>query len=343
VLADVAYETVVHAAPSDFVWLVVVDGGTASERRVVTRNDAAVVIDHTDEIVDGVARSYRLRQVRRQIQTPGRKVNFLIDFIPPEEIAEREAFELNRQDIRKAPQRHLLRRLSVLLTLRTVPGLFVAQHFRLHKLLQAAMQRHSVGISLMLRCGGRVQLAVHHLLLDDTAVLRRVLIIPPIQRQAVDILHIQQLIASILEPLLAWNTLTHVIHGSDEKHRPVHLLIAVIVAAGYACRLDEKSGRESQHRLVDVVVSELGPRQTDDEGMRCDDGFRAAIWTVHIPVISLTRPIAIGNVQTFDAALQLDSVRVLSLAGSTVRVLHRRHQQPLNDGDVDGGASGTRC
>ena len=56
---------------TDFVWLVVVDGGTASERRVVTRNDAAVVIDHTDEIVDGVARSYRLRQVRRQIQTPG--------------------------------------------------------------------------------------------------------------------------------------------------------------------------------------------------------------------------------------------------------------------------------
>ena len=43
-------------------------------------------------------------------------MNFLIDFVPPQEIAEGEPLELDRQNIGEAPQRHLLRRLLVLLT-----------------------------------------------------------------------------------------------------------------------------------------------------------------------------------------------------------------------------------
>jgi len=53
-----------------FVGLVALDSGAASKRRVMTRNDAPVVIDHADEIIDGVPRSSHLRQVRRQIQIP---------------------------------------------------------------------------------------------------------------------------------------------------------------------------------------------------------------------------------------------------------------------------------
>ena len=55
-----------------------------------------------------------------------------------------------------------------------------------------------------------------------------------------------------------------------------------------ACWRGSPAG-ESQHRLVEILISELGPRQTNDERMRHDDGFRAAIWTVHFPVIFLTR------------------------------------------------------
>ena len=76
----------------------------------------------------------------------------------------------------------------------------MSQHFRLHKLLQATMQRHFIRITVMLRRVGRVRLATHHLFLDNAAVLRRILIVAPIQRQTIDIVQIQQLIACKMKP-----------------------------------------------------------------------------------------------------------------------------------------------
>lgn len=59
---------------------------------------------------------FKSKEMNRKDFLPDGKVNFLIDFVPPEKIAEGEPFELDGQNIRKAPQRHLLRCFSVLFT-----------------------------------------------------------------------------------------------------------------------------------------------------------------------------------------------------------------------------------
>jgi len=71
----------------------------------------------------------------------------------------------------------------------------MTQDLWLHKLLQATVECHPIGIALVLRGGGRVWLAAHHLFLNYNAMLGRVFIIPPIQSQTVNIVQVQQFIA----------------------------------------------------------------------------------------------------------------------------------------------------
>lgn len=57
-----------------------------------------------------------------QVHSPDRKVDHVVDLIPPDETPEGEAFELDDQNIWQTPQKQLLGGLSVLLALWTVPS-----------------------------------------------------------------------------------------------------------------------------------------------------------------------------------------------------------------------------
>lgn len=67
----------------------------------------------------------------------------MVNLVPPQETAEGEAFQLDREDLRQPPKAELLSGFPVLLALRTIPGLFTAQHFGLHKLFETTMQREA--------------------------------------------------------------------------------------------------------------------------------------------------------------------------------------------------------
>lgn len=56
------------------------------------------------------------------MHSPDRKVNHVIDLIPPDEAPEGEAFELNDQNVGQTPQQQLLGGLAVLLALWTIPS-----------------------------------------------------------------------------------------------------------------------------------------------------------------------------------------------------------------------------
>ena len=70
---------------------------------------------------------------------PDGKVDLVVNLVPPQKTAEGEALQLDREDLGQSPEAELLSRFPVLLALRTVPGLFTAQHFGLHKLLEATV------------------------------------------------------------------------------------------------------------------------------------------------------------------------------------------------------------
>lgn len=59
---------------------------------------------------------------RRGGCSPDRKVNHVVDLVPPDEAPEGEAFELDDQDVGETPEQQLLGSLTMLLALWTIPG-----------------------------------------------------------------------------------------------------------------------------------------------------------------------------------------------------------------------------
>lgn len=90
----------------------------------------------------------------QQLRSPDRKVDHVIDLVPPDEASEGETFELDDQNVRQTPQQELLGGLSVLLALWTVPGSREEKRSskfsnKEHQLLQKFVKERFTDISLI--------------------------------------------------------------------------------------------------------------------------------------------------------------------------------------------------